>query len=293
MLEKITAYPETTPSEKSLDQRIVVPLDGSKLAEIALPYAEEIAARTGRDIVLLSVTEFADSDFRNYLKNIADHARNNTSKFSEQGNNKEVDIYITTREGNPAESIVDFTQKWGHNLIVMATHGRSGIGRWAIGSVADKVVRAVTNSSVFLVRGNNAGPAVHQKSLLKKVLVPLDGSVPSQSIIPFIQQLATKLALDLTFFQVLSSEVERETDAKSYLKDRCRELEGQGIVASCQVRTGSPADSILDFADELEVDLIAMSTRSKNSMTPWSIGSVAQKVLLGGNTPLMLVRHGE
>ena len=291
MLEKMTATRDDVKNEKTLDERIVVPLDGSKLAEIALPYAEEIAVRTGRDIVLLSVIEFADPTYRTYLKKTADTTKSNASRYAEKSNSKEIEVYITTRDGNPAESIVDFTNKWGHNLIIMATHGRSGIGRWAIGSVADKVVRAITNSSVFLVRGNKAGPDVRQKHLLKKVLVPLDGSVPSQSIIPFINHLATKLSLELTFFHVAPEDDRQEIDAHTYLKARCGELESQGVVANCEVRTGSPADSIIDVADELAVDFIAMSTRGKNSITPWSIGSVAQKVLLGGNTPLLLVHH--
>ena len=292
MLEKMTATHEETNSEKTLDERIVVPLDGSKLAEIALPYAEEIAVRTGRDIVLLSVIEFADPTYRTYLKKTADITKSNTSRYAEKTDSKEIEVFITTRDGNPAESIVDFTNKWGHNLIIMATHGRSGIGRWAIGSVADKVVRAVNKSSVFLVRGNKAGPDVRQKHLLKKVLVPLDGSVPSQSIIPFINHLATRLSLELTFFHVAPEDDRQEIDAHTYLKAQCGELENQGVVASCEVRTGSPADSIIDVADELGVDFIAMSTRGKNSGAPWSIGSVAQRVLLGGNTPLLLVRHG-
>ncbi|MGD9142541.1 MAG: universal stress protein [Dehalococcoidia bacterium] len=292
MLGKPITKRKKTKQDKSLDERIVVPLDGSKLAEIALPYAEEIAVRTGRDIVMLSVIEFADPASRSYLTKTADNTRSNTSRFAGESNAKGIKVFITTREGNPAESIVDFTTKWGHNLIVMATHGRSGIGRWAIGSVADKVVRAVTNSSVFLVRGNKAGPEVRDNQLLKKVLVPLDGSVPSQSIIPFIKKLAKKLSLELMFFHVESEEDRQEIDARTYLEERCGELEKHGIAAGCEVRTGSPADSIIDLADELGVDFIAMSTRGKSNITPWSIGSVAQKVLLGGNTPLMLVRQG-
>lgn len=290
---KLTILEKNPEEEKALDERIVVPLDGSKMAEIALPYAEEIAVRTGRDIVILSVIELADPTFRTYLKNTADKTRSNASRFAEKTRSKEVDVFITTREGNPAESIVDFTNKWGHNLIIMATHGRSGIGRWAIGSVADKVVRAVSNSSVFLVRGKKAGPVAQKKRHLKEVLVPLDGSVPSQSIIPFIRHLAGRLSLKLTFFHVTPIDDRPVIDPNSYLKARCDELENHGIAARCEVRTGAPADSIIDLADELKVDFIAMSTRGKNNGAPWSIGSVAQKVLLGGNTPLMLVRHGE
>ncbi len=290
MLEKSIEIPEGISCETSLDERIVVPLDGSKLAEIALPYAEELGGRTGRDIVLLSVTEFADPTYRTYLKKVAEDTQRNTGKYSAISGSKKTEVYITTRDGSPAEEIIDFTRKWGHNLIVMATHGRSGIGRWAIGSVADKVVRAATNSSVLLIRGTKARPEARQKGLLKKALVPLDGSIPGQTIIRFIVHLAEKLALELTILQVVP-DYSHDEDAESYLQSQCAELEKQGITANYMVRVGSPADVIIDLADELAVDLVAMSTRGKNSIAPWTIGSVAQKVLLAGSIPLLLVRY--
>ena len=291
MLYKSTEMTEEVYSEKSPDERIVVPLDGSKLAEIALPYAEELGVRTSRDIVLLSVIENADQTCRAYLQSIADTTKINANKYSVVPRSNKIEVYITTRDGSPAEAIVDFASKWDHKLIVMATHGRSGIGRWAIGSIADKVVRAATNSSVMLIRGKKARSDVRQKRLLRTALVPLDGSIPSQAIVPYIIQLATKLELELTIFQVVQQNNHNEVDAESYLQTQCAELEQQGISANYIVRIGSPADEIIDLADELAVDLIAMSTRGKNSIAPWTIGSVAQKVLLAGNTPLLLVRH--
>ena len=291
MLEKATEMTEEASREKSLDERIVVPLDGSKLAEIALPYAEEVGVRTGRDLVLLSVVEFADEEYRTYLQGIVEKTKRNIDEFSTLPGASKVNVYITTRDGNPPEAIIDFASKWKHKLIIMATHGRSGIGRWAIGSVADKVVRLAINSSVLLIRGKKARPDVRQKSLLQKAIVPLDGSMPSQAIIPFVMQLATRLELELTFLQVVTPSNHIEIEPESYLQAQCDELEQQGIKANYMVRNGSPADEIIDLADELAVDLIAMSTRGKSNIAPWSIGSIAQRVLLAGNTPLLLVKH--
>lgn len=277
--------------KKILPQKIIVPLDGSNLAEIALPYAEELGKRTGSNIVLLSVVEFADEKYQTYLQKVADVTKRHAQKYSIVNGSKEVEVYTITREGNPAEVIVDVAGKWGNNLIVMATHGRSGIGRWALGSVADKVIRAATNSPIMLIRGKKARPDVHQKRLLKKALVPLDGSKPGQVIIPYITQMATKLDLELTLFHVLREDNYDQTYAGSYLQSQCDEIERQGKAAKYMLKIGSPAEEIIDLADELAVDFIAMATRGKNGFTPWTIGSVAQKVLLGGNTPLLLVRH--
>lgn len=278
-------------SKKLLPSRIIVPLDGSKLAELALPYAEEIGERTGSDIVLLSVVEFADEKYQSYLEKIAGITKRHAEKYRIVPGSKQVEVYTITREGNPAEVIIDVAGKWGGSLIVMATHGRSGIGRWALGSVADKVVRAAVNSPIMLVRGKKARSDVKQKRLLKKALIPLDGSKPGEVIIPYITQMATKLDLELTLFHVLRENNYDQTYAGSYLKSQCGEIEKQGNNADYLLKIGSPAEEIIDLADDLAVDFIAMATRGKNGFTPWTIGSVAQKVLLGGNTPLLLVRH--
>lgn len=287
----LTNMPEEIHYEKSPDEKMVVPLDGSKLAEIALPYAEELGTRTGSDIVLLSVLEYSDQAHQTYLRKIVDITRRHARKYMVIPGSKEVEVYATTRVGNPAEAIVDFACKWGHNPIVMATHGRSGIGRWAVGSVADKVVRAATNSPVILIRGKKARPDIRQKRLLRKALVPLDGSKPSQAVLHYISRLAKKLDMELTILQVVQPNNNNQACAESYLRTQCAELEQQGITANYRVQTGSPADEIIDLADELAVDLVAMSTRGNNGIAPWTLGSVAQKILLAGSTPLLLVRH--
>jgi nucleotide-binding universal stress UspA family protein len=276
---------------KFLRERIVVPLDGSKLAEIALPYAEELGARTDSDITLLWVLEFAGNEDMLYLRRMVDVTTRQARKYLVIPRSKKVNVCAATCVGNPAEAIVNFACKWDHKLVVMATHGRSGVGRWAVGSVADKVVRAPSNLPVMLIRGKKARPDVRQKRLLRKVLVPLDGSMSSEAVMPYISQLALKLELGLTLLQVVQQTNHNKEDAESYLQTQCAELKQQGIEANYRVQLGSPADEIIDLADELAIDLVAMSTRGRNNIPLWSLGSVAQKVLLGGSTPLLLVRH--
>ncbi len=277
-------------NENSPKESMVVPLDGSKLAEVALPYAEELGARTGSDIILLSVLEVADTEDMTYLRRIIDVTKYHVKKYLVISGSKEVNVCATTRVGNPAEAIVDFACKWDQKLIVMATHGRSGIGRWALGSVADKVVRTPTNLPIILIRGKKAHPDLRYKRLFRRVLVPLDGSIPSEAVIPYIGKLALKLQMELTLLQVVQQVNHNKVDAESYLQTQCAELEQLGIAANYRVQVGSPADKIIDLADELAVDLVAMSTRGRTSSPLWTIGSVAHKVLLGGSTPLLLLK---
>jgi nucleotide-binding universal stress UspA family protein len=286
----VEQMPENTRSRKSPNNCIVVPLDGSKLAEIALPYAEELGARTGNNIILITVLDYPDEAFRAYLEKITDITRYHVKKYLLMPGCKEVEIFSIILNGTPAEAIVNFTCEWDHNLIIMATHGRSGIGRWAVGSVADRVVRTAVNTPVMLIRGKKARPDIHQKRLLRKALMTLDGSLQSQVVIPHVSQLVKKLEMDLILLQVMQNN-ENQKDVEAYLSAQCLELERQGVTASYKVRFGSPADEIINFGDELAVDLVAMSTRGKSGIVPWILGSVAQKILLGGSTPLLLVRQ--
>ena len=278
-------------NKKSSSESVVIPLDGSKLAEVALPYAEELGARTGGGVYLLSVIAFAGEEHKTYLNRIAGATRTQINKYSAVLGSKEVEVYATTRVGNPAVEIINFAGILGHKLIIMATHGRSGIGRWALGSVADKIVRSATNLPVMLIRGKEARSDMRQKRLLRKALVPLDGSIRSQAVIPYISQLAAKLDMELTLVQVVQKDNHEKAYAESYLQTQCTELEQQGITANYMVEKGSPADEVVNLADELPFDLVAMSTRGKNGIEGWALGSVAQKVLLAGSTPLLLMKN--
>ena len=140
-------------------EKIVVPLDGSKLAELALPYAEELAARTGSQITLLRVIASGEAeDYEKnqvYLKGVAREVEIDTKKLLEKSGG-EIKVETAVLTGNPAEAIVDYAATKKISLIVMASHGRSGIGRWTLGSVAEKVVRG-GSSPVLLVRSQTRG----------------------------------------------------------------------------------------------------------------------------------------
>ena len=185
---------------------------------------------------------------------------------------------------------MEYVSKGTAELIVMATHGRSGIGRWAVGSVADKVARATPKQPLVLVRAKGTRSDVREKRILKKALVPLDGSERSEVVIPYITEIASRLEMELTFLQVVPKTNHIYADTEAYLQSVCSKLENEGITANYQARVGAAADVIIDLACEFAIDLVAMSTRGKSSLNLWSLGSVTQKVLLGGDTPLMLVR---
>ncbi len=275
--------------------KIVVPLDGSKLAEVALPYAEELGAKMGSDIVLLTVLESEESPeyekHHRYIKKIEELTRYHTQKYIDNGKIKQIEVMSSIRTGNPVQGITEYTLLKAFPLIVMASHGRSGISRWTVGSVADKVVRFSSFQPVMLIRATQSRSDIREKRILKKALVPLDGSIVSEAVIPHIAEIARSLQMELTLLQVVPKTNHTDTvNIEAYLQSVCGELKGESVNAGYKVSFGAVAENIIDIADDLAFDLVAMSTRGMNRNDLFSLGSVAQKVFLGGNTPLLLIK---
>jgi nucleotide-binding universal stress UspA family protein len=275
-------------------RKIVVPLDGSPLAEVALPYAEEIAGKIGSEMVLLSVLPSEETEeYRNnytYMEKIVDLTIHQVEKYAHGNGHPKCTVCTATRMGNAAQGILDYIDRGHLCLVVMATHGRSGISRWAVGSVADKVVRSTTRQPLLLIRAKGAHPDVRAKRIFKKALLPLDGSMESEAVMPVITTLASNLQMEISLLRVLPRMNHSLSEVETYLQDWCERLAEKGITSKYEIRAGSPADHIIDLADESACDLVAMCTHNHNIGSLWPLGSVAQKVLLAGNSPLLLVR---
>jgi nucleotide-binding universal stress UspA family protein len=215
---------------------------------------------------------------------------------------------------HPAEEIVDYAEKENISLIVMATHGRTGIRRWTLGSTANKVARSF-KCPVLLIRANTDVPeSVH----LDKILVPLDGSKQSEAVLPYIENLASKLKNSISLLTVVEppyhiypysdgmgyyggsgiirvpySEEEikpLKEVAEKYVKTVSDKLIAEGIKTSYALRTGSAGEEIIKAEGEMHPDMVAMSTHGHSGFGRWDHGSIADKVLHAGNTPLLLVR---
>jgi nucleotide-binding universal stress UspA family protein len=211
--------------------------------------------------------------------------------------------------GDPAKEIVDYADEHDIGLIIMATHGRSGIKRWAIGSVADKVAR-YARQPVMIIRAKSDHRHAIKSGTLKKIIVPLDGSPASEAVIPYIGELADKLKAEVILFQAMADlyhltstgkviikvpytekEIEQfKADTIRYLEKVGERLKAKGISTKFEVTVGDPAEEIINLADKTGADLVAMSTHGRSGIARWALGSVADKVLHAGNTPLLLVR---
>ncbi len=179
----------------------------------------------------------------------------------------------------------------------MATHGRSGIRRWALGGVVDKVLR-VTRRPVALIKTGGTLPGGHEKGILKKVLVSLDGSGESEVVIPCVEGFATKLGTEVLLLYVIGLDSRADTgrgydniiSAERYLEEISARLKQQGMSVKYEVKSGSAAEEIIKCANETHSDMIAISTHGRSGMRRWAFGSVADRVLREGNTAILLVR---
>jgi nucleotide-binding universal stress UspA family protein len=214
--------------------------------------------------------------------------------------------------GNPAEEILRYAEKNDIDLIIMATHGRSGISRWAYGSVAYKVLNA-SKVPIWLVRAGMPEEVV--KLPTGKILVPLDGSTLAELVLPHVERLAKQWAagpvevvlLRVCELPVVSSDypstmplsweehVEQEMVkcklvSSPYLSGVKKQLGDSGLKVSTEVQCGKAADEIIDYARRNNISLVAMMTHGRSGISRWAYGSVAEKVVLGACTPVFLVR---
>lgn len=293
--------------------KILVPLDGSELAEVVLPYAEEMAAMLDSQVTLLFVSESEESDDYNqqeiYIQRTADVTKANAENHHEKLGDKEINVSSVILSGDPAEEIVQYASKENVNLIIMATHGQSGMTIWNLGTVAKRVIRATTQP-VLLIRAKNVHPDIRIKGILHRILVPLDGSKESEVVIPYVEDLTSKLEADVVLFHMVGSGrhvftpqgvstvsrtgdkvKKQERDAANYLATIANKLKEKGINASFDVKTGhSPAEEIIKYRREIYADMVAMSTHGRSGARHWVLGSIADKVLNAGYAPLLLVK---
>lgn len=290
-------------------EKILVTLDGSRLAEVALPYAGELAGRLGSEVVLLNVCRLEHQPFTNmveiYLREMAGTMQRSIKKRFPRC--KDYSVSAEVIPGEPSDVIYDYVEKNDVKLVVMATHGGSGPRVWMLGSVVDKVVRAV-NIPILVVRAIRGRPVFDRKSLINRILVPLDGSDAGKVTIPYAAELAKGLKASITLFgmaqKVMSTpvnygdvrrfmQIEKAEDKRirAFLTAVEAQLRGDGIHVRHVVTVGeNAATEIREQGEKVEADLVVMATRGRSAIGRWFLGSVAEAVLLEGDLPVLMMR---
>ena len=298
-------------------QRILVPLDGSELAENALPVAFRLAKNNRSDIILIRVPVLGDiaayasaAGEIPWQEEIYDTGYQNAQEYLHQIERRHdqpgMNIKTEIIAGDPASTIVDYARTENIDMIVMCTHGRTGISRWVLGSTTEKVMRHA-HCPVFVVRSEDH---------IKHLLITLDGSELAESAVPVgiavAHQLNTKLSLlsveSPPDAEILKSAAELEHAEpglgdrlidgayhrlENYLNNYVRAHHVGEILPekpTIEVIEGSPATTILDYAESQDVDLIVMATHGRTGLRRWMFGSVTEKVLHNTKAAMLIVR---
>ena len=218
------------------------------------------------------------------------------------------DVRCSVEKGRAEETIIEKAATDKTMLITMATHGRSGLNRFLLGSIAEKVLRGTVNP-LLLIRA--AGDEKSEgEAMLKSIIVPLDGSELAEAVLPIVADMAKKLDLEIELFRtyhvpynVYSGDegfyaVNYEEllagvrdEAVEYLEKKAADLKRLGVAkVQCVTKDGLAADEIISLGRKTPDNLIAMSSHGRSGVRRWMLGSVTEMVVRHSSDPVLVIR---
>ena len=307
-----TSYSTSTnrsQSQVAAPKHILVPLDGSEFAEQALPAAEALCIAYESRLTLLTVKQkesFLKSihfslTFKGRRLSINGERETYLQKIENSLKAKGVEVDHTIRTGEVAESINGLVKEIGVDMVVISSHGRSGVSRLLLGSVANQVLQQATCPIMVVHPIEGVTPAVPK---FKKLLVTLDGSEFAERVLPYVKAsvIFESVVLLISVPQVPEAEMygavvneiqelreHAETEAKEYLEGVSTNLQKAGVNTTVIVTGSRPAQTIVSVAQKEKVDVIMMATHGRGGMDSLVVGSVAERIVQNTCCPVFLV----
>jgi len=294
----------------------LVPLDGSLLAECVLSHTVAIARAFNAKAMLLRVL---DKDQQRVSAQLFDllnwqiykaEATLYLGKIDARLQKLEVRTEATVQEGLVAESIIEFAQSRGMKLIILSSHGHSGVSQWGISSVAQKIILSAP-TSVLIVRAHQPASSEVVEQAYRRILVPLDGSRRAENVLPMIAHLARfhKSQIHIVFV-VTTPEmarqmppVQEDVDLSNRIVARNRE---ESIRYLKQVQLSSPLNDIAvqthlltsdnapaalhGLVEQENMDLVALSAHGYSGNNQWPYGSMVNNFILYSKVSLLIVQ---
>lgn len=300
-----------------MTQTIIVPLAGAEavtgLCESAIPVAHALAKRTGASVTLVSVVFAAVADLPDG-EGLPAGERHGREAFRERCAERAAfldhcaaqihgtSVETVVRVGDPAREILALAGETTDPLIVMSTHGRRGLRRVLLGSVAFQVVRDAACPVVVVPPPVDGATA--NSLAIERVLVPLDQSPVAEAALTHGLAALGDGPLEVVLAEVIEplarrgGMVEREyqrlatATARDYLGEVSVRMLARGHRVEIDVRFGHPGRRIADVVADYDIDLIVMATRGRSGLGRVVLGSVAEDVLRAATTPVLLVGPG-
>lgn len=284
---------------------ILVPLDGSHIGEKALVYARDLAREKKGELMLLRCSTAPASGWMGaelFLPppardrespQIKDYLHELTRELTAEG----IAVRSSACTGDAAEAIVREAER--ADLVVMTSRGRSGLGHWLLGSVAEQVVRGAP-CPVLVVGGQSLEDGPEGLPGFRRILVPLDGSLNSERALGHAAEMARLTGAGLYLLRALvtpdqdhslpttaaAHHAEKQM-VDEYLRERAASL--TGLEVHCRTIAGPAARAITLEVEREKIDLIVMSTHGRTGWNRWVCGSVAESVLRAATCPVLLV----
>ncbi len=308
--------------------RVLVPLDGSSISVQVLPYAELVANAAGASMELLralprypvDMVREASQDFvegvppprslaewQSVHAEMNEQARQQLEQVAEPLRARGLTVHTTVTENDPADAITAAASADPGTLIAVSTHGRSGIGRWMLGSVTDKVVRYAQHPTL-VVRATGDEPEQGVPKL-DRIIVPLDGSALAEAAVPHAVELAKTLDLGISLVRSMAPSTyadhfadsmsdmydhlmdELEADARDYLRDEAAVVRGMGVEDVTEsASTGPAAQAVLSEIGEAGKALVVMATHGRSGLGRLLLGSVTDRVVRHSHGPVLIIR---
>jgi len=299
-------------------QSLLVPLDGSEFSERTLPLAQALAKATGASLHLVHVhvphppDHFLSNTQFHYegldLEEYEAHHREQEQAYLDEVRarvSKDTPVDVALLEGHVAEEVAQHAGTVKADMVLITTHGHTGVSRMWLGSVADALVRC-TNLPLLVVHPAFGSHVPLEVRSFRHIMVPLDGSELSASILGPTSDLAKATGAMLTLVHVVSSSAVLGTrifpvlpdditpameKAREYLDGKAAELRAKGLTVETHVEEHeAPGRAIAAIADKLDADLVALATHGYGGLKRALLGSVADKVLRSSPLPLLIQR---
>jgi len=294
-------------------KRILLPLDGSKLAECVLPHLVAIARICEPEVQLLRVLEPFGVTARMRMIDPVDwqirkaEAESYLSTIAERLQNAGLRVSTNLYDGRPAEQIIEIVHSWDADLIMMSSHGQSGLSPWTVSSVVQQVILRA-HHSLMIIRAYQPVTAELTDLHYRKIFLPLDGSQRAEMPLMVAESLARAHGSEiLAAYIVRQPELPRRTSASqedlalvNQLTERnqaeaIKYLEDLTSRIDLTIRTKlevspSISRSLHQIADDNDVDLTIISAHGYSGDTRWPFGSVGLSFIVYGSTPLLILQ---
>jgi nucleotide-binding universal stress UspA family protein len=290
---------------------ILVPLDGSLLAECVLPHVIAISQVFDAKIILLQVLDKNPADVSNQFIDLLNWQLNKTEamlylkRIDDQLRNSALHTKINILEGPAAESIIEFARNQQMKLIILSSHGQSGLRKWGISSTTHKIIFSAP-TSLLIIRASQP-----KEQPYRRILVPLDGSWRAENVLPIVTLLARFHKSEIQIVHVVKTPemarhlppVREDVDLSHRIVERNQEealnyldqLQLHSSLVGVDVKThlivsNDVTRAIHELVYREQIDLVALSAHGYTGNNLWPYGNMVNNFILFGKVPLLIVQ---